>query len=244
MHIGRHTRLSTSFFAVVVSSFVMLVGSPVFADSPSSSDPIDGGESVIAPTSPKPAPTGEIKDLKQQLDFLKARIDLLESQQQQQAQLGLDARTKEAAAVAAAKAKPPSGIGVHIVETANTDVRLYGLIEATFANITNTTNTGLSQVGMPVSWFSGNRWGLDISQKFRTTPAGAKPATNELNSSRNSKVNSNCPAATWIRRAFSSIETRGSACRVTTSENSLSGAKIPYRATLQEFGAIRMASRI
>ncbi len=53
------------------------------------------------------------------------------------------------------------GRPLHIVETEGTDVRIYGILEASYAYQTNQTSTGKSVVGQEISWFSGNRWGLE-----------------------------------------------------------------------------------
>jgi predicted porin len=53
------------------------------------------------------------------------------------------------------------GRPVHIIETEGTDVRIYGILEATLGNRTNMTKAGQSTTGMEVAWFSGNRLGFE-----------------------------------------------------------------------------------
>jgi predicted porin len=61
-------------------------------------------------------------------------------------------------------------------------VRLYGLLEGTLLGATNTSSNGAGSIGMPVSWFSGNRWGLDMRQRLSApAPEGQKTPSNELN---------------------------------------------------------------
>jgi predicted porin len=124
-----------------------------------------------APTSsPTPAPArnaqisnleAQIQALKAQLDPLKAQLDLIESQQEEQA--------RQTSVKAENAKKDP---GVHIVETSGTDVRLYALLEATLAGMTHTNGSGQSSIGMPVSWFSGNRWGIDVVQRLSAPGTG------------------------------------------------------------------------
>jgi len=130
---------------------------------------------VVAQASPAPANANDIAELRAQMDALKAKLDLLESQQAQQAKMALDAQTKQAAAALAPKEKKPAGSGVHVIETSGTDVRLYGLIEATVAGQTNASSSGAAAIGLPVSWFSGNRWGLDVTQKLSSGPNADAP---------------------------------------------------------------------
>ncbi|MBD5655026.1 MAG: porin [Candidatus Eremiobacteraeota bacterium] len=131
--------------------------------------PAQAAPTTAATASPAPVSASDIADLKAQMDVMRAKLDLLESQQAQQAAMALDQKTKDAAAAEVAKAKKPVGTGVHIVETAGTDVRLYGLIEGTLAGVTNASTTGQPAIGLPVSWFSGNRWGIDVHQRLSPT---------------------------------------------------------------------------
>jgi predicted porin len=126
----------------------------------------------------------EIEQQKSQIEQQKAKIKALNARlqqvEQQKSAVQLVAMTPsgEAIPVSATSGKvsykdeegggPVSfwnslkeGRPVHIIETEGTDVRLYGLLEASFAYQTNQTKDGKSTVGMEVSWFSGNRWGLE-----------------------------------------------------------------------------------
>lgn len=159
LRIRRHLFRSTFVCAALLATVATIASPARAAESPASK--------------PAPAATGvrpeEISDLKSQLAVMKAKLDLLESQQEQQATMALDQLQKQQAAAAVAlksRAATPPGAGVHIIEKAGTDVRLYGLLEATLGGVTNTTSKGAPQIGMPVSWFSGNRWGIDVNQKL------------------------------------------------------------------------------
>ncbi len=133
---------------------------------------------AVAQSTPAPAATDDIATLRAQMEIMRARLDLLEAQQEQQAKIASDLTTQQADTVA--KAKTNTASGVHIAETAGTSVRLYGLIEPTFFGGTNFSKTGGSQIGIPVSWFSGNRWGLDINQKLSPNPEGRPQPDNKL----------------------------------------------------------------
>ena len=148
------------------------LGSFGFACGPAEADPSG------APASPAPAAGGDISELRAQMQQIQAKLDLLESQQSQAAAMALEQRSKDAAAAEAAKAKKPPGAPVHIVETTGTDVRLYGLIEPTLVGVSNYSKSGASGIGIPVSWFSGNRWGLEVNQKLSTTGDLATHRTN------------------------------------------------------------------
>jgi predicted porin len=146
--------------------------------------PAEANESGSSPTavvaqttsSPAPAAADDISDLKTQMEVIKAKLDLLEAQQEQQAKMAADLTTQQADA--AAKAKKDAASSVHTSGTAGTSIRLYGLIEPTLFGGTNFSRSGASAIGIPVSWFSGNRWGLDINQKIGNVDA--KPAPNRL----------------------------------------------------------------
>src|SRR5262249_11570431 len=59
-----------------------------------------------------------------------------------------------------------NGRPVHIYETSGTDVQLYGIIEGTLGWDTNADRAGHSTIGLNTSWFSGNRWGINITQQI------------------------------------------------------------------------------
>jgi predicted porin len=156
------------FFRVALAASAgAFVASPlaVRADTPAA-------PAAVAQAAPASPTASDLADLKAQIDQLKAKLDLLESQQAQQAKMALDQQTK---AAAVEKPKSPPGTGVRIIETSGTDVRLYGLIEATLAGQTNASGSGAAAIGLPVSWFSGNRWGLDITQKLSSGPNADAP---------------------------------------------------------------------
>ena len=160
-------------FALVAAGVAAGFGAPFAAqaaDAPSA-------PAAVAQAAPPAASASDIADLRAQVEALKAKLDLLESQQAQQAKMALDQQTK--AAAEAAKPKKPQGAGVHIVETSGTDVKLYGLIEATLSGQTAANSAGAGAIGLPVSWFSGNRWGLDVNQKLSSGPNA--DADNKLN---------------------------------------------------------------
>jgi len=172
------TRMRGHLFGLTLAvggACTMLIGAagPADADGTSSS-----AKAVVAQATSSPAQSrsDEISELKAQMAAMNAKLDLLESQQEQQAKMVQDQQTQQAAIVdAAAKAKKAAGSGVHIIETAGTDVRLYGLIEATAAGQSNATSGGAWNIGLPVSWFSGNRWGLDINQKLWDAQGQPRP---------------------------------------------------------------------
>jgi predicted porin len=55
----------------------------------------------------------------------------------------------------------PSANGVSLYNDANTDLHIYGLIEATGSRSTNQAPNGSPATGFQVAWFSGNRLGFD-----------------------------------------------------------------------------------
>ena len=147
--------------ALVAMTAFAMTAAPAFASDAAPANP----PAAVAQATPAPDVLAEIAELK-------ARLLLLEQQQTQQAQNALADRERAAAEkeAAAKKAAPPQNV-VH-VGTANTDVRLYALLEATIGNQSNSTASGASAYGLPVSWFSGNRWGIDASQKLSQNPNG------------------------------------------------------------------------
>lgn len=127
-----------------------------------------------------PARADEISDLKAELRAMSKRLQELEEQKTKVK--ALNDRVKQVERVQEAQAAAPlppaplptkagpwdsfiSGKPVHIVEMQNTDVLLYGVIEPTLGYTTNVNTKGASTVGLNVSWFSGNRWGLYVTQK-------------------------------------------------------------------------------
>ena len=116
-----------------------------------------------------------------------------------------------------------TGQPVHIVETQNTDVLLYGVIEPTLGYMTNVDKAGRSTVGFNTSWFSGNRWGIFVTQKVF-------PEYN-FNLWRGWRASSSCRAATWTRPASCSIATPGSVSRARRSASSASAARTRCRVT-------------
>ena len=132
---------------------------------------------TAAPTAaPSSAAANEVADIKAQMAALKARLDLVESQQEETARATFanieEQRKKEAAA------RPPDN-SVRI-GTSGVNARLYALLEATFIGGTHANTAGYPVIGQNVSWFSGNRWGLDVSQRLYSVPAGQQPAPNKM----------------------------------------------------------------
>ena len=118
------------------------------------------------------------------LDALEKRLDATAGAQQaadakQTADAKLAAEAKEAAAkdaesgVKLSLGVPPNetdtgvtyglgapGSGLIFQITPADSVTLYGLIDATFSNITNANAAGDSKTAYQTAWFSGNRWGI------------------------------------------------------------------------------------
>jgi len=159
-------RVRAAFVAVAAFGFLGAVNASAWADPA---------------TAPSPAPAtqaDEVREIKSEIETLNARLDLIESQQEKAAALQYD-QFQKAQADKAAAAKKKTLPGVHILETAGTDVRLYGLLDATLAATTSSTSSGASSIGLPVAWFSGNRWGLDVTQRLSADPNMAE-APNSL----------------------------------------------------------------
>jgi len=155
---------------VSVGTFANLAAAPISADANETGT--NPGAVAQSSASPAPSSADEISDLREQMEVMKAKLDLLEAQQEQQAKIAADLTTQQADLDA--KAKKEAASGIH-VGNAGTSVRLYGLIEPTLFGGSNFSKTGASQIGIPVSWFSGNRWGLDISQKIGSTEGAQAP---------------------------------------------------------------------
>ncbi len=122
----------------------------------------------------------DVSELKAEIRALSKRLSEIEDQKKKVKKLDDRVQKVERAQEAHAEAPPPgpmptkagpwesfkTGRPVHIVETDNTDVLLYGIIEPTLGYVTNVDKAGHSTVGLNVSWFSGNRWGLFVTQKM------------------------------------------------------------------------------
>ncbi|HWK43347.1 MAG TPA: porin [Stellaceae bacterium] len=110
-----------------------------------------------------------------------AAADDAQAKTQAQAQALAQAQAKTAAqptTITAQAAAQPTATGflpgpvddlkkgepVRILETSGTSVSLYGLLEATISTISNSDTKGDRTTGYQVSWFSGNRWGIDGRQ--------------------------------------------------------------------------------
>jgi predicted porin len=162
---------------VSVGAFANLAATPGAADANETAGKSPPAAVAQSSASPAPNTAADISDLRAQMEVMKAKLDLLESEQEQQAKIASDLTTQQADTVA--KAKKDSASGVH-VGNAGTSVRLYGLIEPTIVNQTNTSKSGVSSTGIPVSWFSGNRWGLDINQKVGSAEGAQSPSRLDL----------------------------------------------------------------
>jgi predicted porin len=128
-----------------------------------------------------PARGDEVSELRAEIRAMNKRLNEMEEQKAKVKALNEKMRKMEDAQAAV---PPPSssassvftkggapldnflnGRPVHIIETQNTDVQLYGLLEGTLGYNTNVDTKGRSTVGLNVAWFSGNRWGIFITQK-------------------------------------------------------------------------------
>jgi predicted porin len=173
-----HIRMRKYLFCIALAS-IGSFASLALTVSPANADQSGNGTKAVAQSTASPAPAADdISTLKEQMEEMKAKLDLLEAQQEQQAKMAQDLTTQQADA--ADKMKKESASGVHIAETAGTSVRLYGLIEPTLFGGSNFSKTGGSQIGIPVSWFSGNRWGLDVTQKVGANPEGKPQPDNKI----------------------------------------------------------------
>lgn len=159
---------------VLLAAWVAVVALGSFGLTAHPAGAKETGKTAVAAASPSPTPTpspSEITELKAQLAEMKARLDLLESQQQATAQQTFSTSEQiakdKAVAAAVAKSRPP-GSGVRIAETSGTDVRLYALLEGTVLGQNHVNKAGAPSIGMPVSWFSGNRWGIEAASKLYT----------------------------------------------------------------------------
>ena len=139
------------------------------------------GATVTAIASLVVAPTraDELGELKAEIRAMNKRLSEMEEQKTKVKALNDKVKQMERAKEAQASVPPPgpmvtktgpwdsfvSGRPVHIIETSGTDVLLYGIIEPTLGYVTNVNTKGASTVGLNVSWFSGNRWGIFITQK-------------------------------------------------------------------------------
>ena len=130
------------------------------------------GASIISMMVVGVAKADEVSDLKREIRALTERVSKVEKEKAE-----AKAKAKVAAEQDAKSPRPPEsqmvtkagvpylggvldGRPVRIVETSGTEITLYGILEATFSDVTNTTTDGKSKIGMQTAWFSGNRWGL------------------------------------------------------------------------------------
>jgi predicted porin len=130
------------------------------------------GASIISMMVVGVAKADEVSDLKREIRALTERVSKVEKEKTE-----AKAKAKVAAEQDAKSPRPPEsqmvtkagvpylggvldGRPVRIVETSGTEITLYGILEATFSDVTNTTTDGKSKIGMQTAWFSGNRWGL------------------------------------------------------------------------------------
>src|SRR6266702_161145 len=135
---------------------------------------------AIAALAATPVKADELGDLKAEIRAMNKRLSEMEEQKTKVKALNDKVKQMERAKEAQASAPPPgpmvtktgpwdsfvSGRPVHIGITPGTDVLLYGIIEPTLGYVTNVDKAGHSTVGLNVSWFSGNRWGLFVTQKL------------------------------------------------------------------------------
>ncbi|UGY06135.1 porin [Bradyrhizobium quebecense] len=124
--------------------------------------------------------TDDVGELKAEIRALSKRLTELEEQKRKVKKLDDRVqkveRAQEAHAEAPASGPTPAKAGpwesfktgrpVHIFETDNTDVLLYGVIEPTLGYTTNVDAAGRTTFGLNTSWFSGNRWGIYVTQKM------------------------------------------------------------------------------
>jgi predicted porin len=134
---------------------------------------------VIASVAATPVRADELGELKAEIRAMNKRLSEMEEQKSKVKALNDKVKQMERAKEAQASVPPPgpiakkagpwdsfvSGRPVHIIETEGTDVLLYGIIEPTVGYVTNVNTKGASTVGLNVSWFSGNRWGIFVTQK-------------------------------------------------------------------------------
>lgn len=121
----------------------------------------------------------DVGELKAEIRALSKRLTELEEQKRKVKKLDDRVqkveRAQEAHAEAPGSGPMPAKAGpwesfktgrpVHIFETDNTDVLLYGVIEPTLGYTTNVDAAGRTTFGLNTSWFSGNRWGIYVTQK-------------------------------------------------------------------------------
>ena len=141
---------------------------------------IGAAVSAIAAPGITAANADDISELKAEIRALNKRLADIEEQKAKVKAMNDRLKKVEKKEEAMASMPPPAapiptkvgpweafttGKPVHIVETQNTDVLLYGIIEPTLGYVTNVDTNGRSTVGLNVSWFSGNRWGIFVTQK-------------------------------------------------------------------------------
>src|SRR5260221_1387671 len=135
---------------------------------------------AIASLAGTPVKADELSELKAEIRAMNKRLSEMEEQKGKVKALNDKVKQMERAKEAQASVPPPgaeaakggpwdsfvSGRPVHIIETSGTDVLLYGIIGPTVGYTTNVNTKGASTVGLNVSWFSGNRWGIFVTQKL------------------------------------------------------------------------------
>lgn len=135
---------------------------------------------AMASLAATPVRADELGELKAEIRAMNKRLSEMEEQKSKVKALNDKVKQMERAKEAQASAPPPgpivtktgpwdsfvAGRPVHIIETSGTDVLLYGIIEPTLGYTTHVDKAGHSTVGLNVSWFSGNRWGIFVTQKL------------------------------------------------------------------------------
>jgi predicted porin len=144
----------------------------VFGTAARSRVAVMAGVSIISMMVAGAARADEVADLKREIRALTERVSKVEKEKAEakakaKSVAEQDARSPRAPeSQMATKAGVPylggvlEGRPVRIVESSGTEITLYGILEATFSDVTNTTTDGKSKIGMQTAWFSGNRWGL------------------------------------------------------------------------------------
>jgi predicted porin len=136
---------------------------------------------AIAATVATPVRADDMSELKAEIRALNKRLsDMEKAKAKADAERAKQVEQEKAYASAAPAAGPVvtkaglrnpfddllAGRPVHIYETSGTDVQLYGLIEGTVGWVSNADTAGHSTIGLNTAWFSGNRWGIYVTQKL------------------------------------------------------------------------------
>jgi len=98
----------------------------------------------------------DVSDLRAQIQLLSQRLTQMETSQKQPATNMPAAGSVDAPAPVTIAQAP----GWNLIHGADTTVSLYGKIDVTVASKNNADAAGNRRTGMPVSWMSGNRWGI------------------------------------------------------------------------------------